>query len=391
MHAKRKPKIFFSRHRMIMWIAAFVACFICSGLRTASAAEYFTVQATESGAKQSADGNALALIAEEEYSQHQGQGYYYQYGTSPWCCNFVSWCARQAGISLNIIQNTATVQTMYDELLNNCGAAVVSSPQRGDLVFYRYFNYDSARLHHIGIMVSPGESIQGNVDNTWWKGRPEVIPDVKEMIFVRPAYDGNYIKPQEPYFYDFRMDKVEDDNAATYIRVKNPYNLGVTQVGFDLYDSKRVLLKSYTLSCKLMTGYVYFTCDFKKDTGYTLSPGTGYQIIFHAVVGGQRINDQMRSFTTTINGQTPADDGHKTDPSGSDPIQPLDPDITPAAPGDVNGDGEIGTMDVTLLARHVVGKIQLNEEQTKAADVFADGVINNKDISRLLKIIAGKE
>ncbi|MBO5488670.1 MAG: GBS Bsp-like repeat-containing protein, partial [Eubacterium sp.] len=99
---------------------------------------------------QEVDGNRLASMAEKEYDTYHGQSYNYQYGTSPWCCNFVSWCARQAGISTDVMKSTATVQTMYDNLINACGARVVSSPQRGDLVFYKYTDYDSQRFHHIG-------------------------------------------------------------------------------------------------------------------------------------------------------------------------------------------------------------------------------------------------
>lgn len=33
--------------------------------------------------------------------------------------------------------------------------------------------------------------------------------------------------------------------------------------------------------------------------GYTLEPGTTYKFVLYAVVGGKRINDKVRSFTTT--------------------------------------------------------------------------------------------
>lgn len=244
------------------------------------------------------DGNTLASVAEKEYETYCGQKYNYQYGTSPWCCNFVSWCARQAGISTDVIKSTATVQTMYDNLLNACGAQVVSIPQRGDLVFYKYTDYDSARFHHIGIMINSTESVQGNVNNTWWKGKPDALNNIKEMVYVRPAYDGKYVAPSTAYFSDYNLNSVTDDNAELYIKVQNPNREGVTSVGCELYDEEGILLKTYSENCNWTTSYVNYNCNFANDMHYTLSPGTTYKAILYAIVGGKRINDTERTFTT---------------------------------------------------------------------------------------------
>ncbi len=248
---------------------------------------------------QMADGDALAAVAEKEYATYHGQSYNYQYGTSPWCCNFVSWCARQAGIAANIIKSTATVQTMYDNLINAFGAKIVTSPQRGDLVFYKYTNYDSERFHHIGIMSSATETIQGNVDNTWWKGKPDALLNIKQMVYVRPAYNGKYVPVYSAYFSDYNLNKTEDNNAEVYIKVQNPQREKVTQVGCELYDESGILLKAYSEECSFTTSYVNYTCNFNSDMGYTLSPGTNYKFKLYAVVAGKRMDDSIRTFTTT--------------------------------------------------------------------------------------------
>lgn len=192
----------------------------------------------------------------------------------------------------------ATVQTMYDNLVNKCGAKLVSSPQRGDLVFYKYTDYDSAKFHHIGIMTSATETVQGNVNNTWWKGKPNALNNIKEMVYVRPAYNGEYVAPNSPYFNDYNLNKTEDNNAEVYIKVLNPNREGGTAVGCDLYDENASLLKSYSESCSYTTSYVNYTYNFVSDMGYTLEPGTTYKFVLYAVVGGKRINDKVRSFTT---------------------------------------------------------------------------------------------
>lgn len=248
---------------------------------------------------QVADANSLATVGEQEYNLYRGQQYNSQYGTSPWCCNFVSWCARQAGLSTDVIKSTATVQTMYDNLINDCGAKLVTSPQRGDLVFYKYTNYDSEKFHHIGIMTSATESIQGNVNNTWWKGNPWDISNIKELVYVRLACDGKYVAPNTAHFDSYNLNMVEDTNAEVYIKFQNPNRERVTSFGCELYDENGILLHCYTENCDWSTSYVNYTCNFNVDMGYTLSPGTKYQFKLFGIVGGKRVNDDLRSFTTT--------------------------------------------------------------------------------------------
>lgn len=250
-----------------------------------------------SDSENKADGNALATVAEKEYNTNKGKAYANEYGTSPWCCNFVSWCARQAGISTDVIINTATVQTMYDRIMA-LGAQIVTSPQRGDLVFYKFSNYDSEKYHHIGIVTSPTETVQGNVDNTWWKGKANGIGNVLEITFVRPAYNGVYVAPGSAYFDSYSLNKVENTNAEVYIKVQNPNREHVTAVGCSIYDIKGNLLKTYYEDCSYTTSYVNYTCNFNTDMGYSLSPGTKYQFRLYSIVGGKRIEDIVRSFTT---------------------------------------------------------------------------------------------
>ncbi len=389
-----------------------------------------------------ADANSLVSVAQKEYDTYHGQEYNAQYGSSPWCCNFVSWCARQAGISSDVIRSTATVQTMYDSLLNECGAMVVTSPQKGDLVFYKYTDYDSTKFHHIGIMISSTETIQGNVDNTWWKGKPDALKNIKEMVYVRPAYDGKYVEPSTAYFSDYNLNKIEENNAEVYVKIQNPNRERVTAVGCELYDESGQLLKEYSEEHSFTTSYVNYTCNFNTDMGYTLSPGTKYNFVLYAVVGGKRISDSMRTFTTKdgnftsslqlkddsfltltekgfltglnqkknmvseIREQFAADDIVIRNISGKElgaeelvgtgsTVYVMDGDTVKAScpvvlAGDVNGDGKVIGKDVSLLARSVVNKVTLSDVQKAAGDVLADGKIIGKDVSLLARSLVGK-
>ena len=55
--------------------------------------------------------------------------------------------------------------------------------------------------------------------------------------------------------------------------------------------------------------------------------------------------------------------------------------------GDVNGDGEIGTKDLTRLARFLVDStVEINSD---AADVNSDLSIGTKDLTRLARFLVG--
>ena len=130
----------------------------------------------------------------------KGNGYKTKYGSAyggtstAWCASFVTWAARNAGIPTSIIPSTASAYGMYTGVKNG-GGKIVSSPQKGDLVFYKRYSNDSS-ICHVGIMISSSMSIQGNYsdqvkymspyDYRLGKGKPPISKS--KIIFVRPNY-----------------------------------------------------------------------------------------------------------------------------------------------------------------------------------------------------------
>ena len=58
-------------------------------------------------------------------------------------------------------------------------------------------------------------------------------------------------------------------------------------------------------------------------------------------------------------------------------------------PGDINGDGIVNSKDLTRLLKYVSGNdVEVNEA---ALDVNGDGVVNSKDLTRLLKYVSGND
>ena len=65
-------------------------------------------------------------------------------------------------------------------------------------------------------------------------------------------------------------------------------------------------------------------------------------------------------------------------------------DLTPGGPGDLNGDGELNEIDVTLLMNAIASET----EQTlsmETADIDGDGTITNADVYALWMKIKKKD
>lgn len=62
---------------------------------------------------------------------------------------------------------------------------------------------------------------------------------------------------------------------------------------------------------------------------------------------------------------------------------------SPLLPGDVNGDGRVDIIDVSLTLQHVLGFIDLSEKQKTAADVNKDGKIDVLDVTLLKQYTLG--
>lgn len=59
--------------------------------------------------------------------------------------------------------------------------------------------------------------------------------------------------------------------------------------------------------------------------------------------------------------------------------------------GNVDLDGEVTVVDVTLLQKHCAGLATLSEEQLACADLNADGVIDVTDATAIQRLLAGLE
>lgn len=114
--------------------------------------------------------------------------------TENWCADFVSDCARLAGISKSVIPHTGGVSDMYSKMKDS-GAKKVSTAKKGDLVFYKR----NGKFCHVAIMQDSKKSIHGNlfypsVSNVYRMDYTEYYYEKKgdcETLFLRPAYSDS--------------------------------------------------------------------------------------------------------------------------------------------------------------------------------------------------------
>ncbi len=87
--------------------------------------------------------------------------------TEAWCADFVCDSAKLTGMPDNIIPYNYSLRGactyLYDYMLTNCAATVVTNRQEGDLVFY--YCSSCARYVHVGIVIDSTTSIEGNYDS----------------------------------------------------------------------------------------------------------------------------------------------------------------------------------------------------------------------------------
>lgn len=128
----------------------------------------------------------------EENGNDTKYGDWYGYPYNEWCAMFVSWCARQADISTQILRNSARVGTDSDHFNISCYSGKEYTPQPGDLYMKPDYSHVGLVYEVRGDMVI---TIEGNVN---YEGVSEkdgftvafLERKISESVFGVPAYEG---------------------------------------------------------------------------------------------------------------------------------------------------------------------------------------------------------
>ena len=219
-----------------------------------------------------------------------------------WCCAFVSWCGKTAGISSSIINRgtgTATQKNFY----NNQGVWFASknhggtyTPRRGDLIYFQWNGYASGTPSHVGIVRNVEGStvytVEGNTNNdgtyTYVAPKSYDINSNKIMGYAVPNYTDTSVKT----FSDIYASSTyyETDSRVYFSTKFSSYasKVGVLlcRTGQDFYDSGYSMNNSNGSWSTTISG-------FDHDTDYY------YQ--FYGVVNGTTIYSDINVIHTNPN------------------------------------------------------------------------------------------
>ncbi|MDE7312112.1 MAG: hypothetical protein K2N87_10935, partial [Eubacterium sp.] len=233
--------------------------------------------------------------------------------TEAWCADFVADCAQLAGAGSSIPRN-GNVGSFYTALCN-AGGTVVTTAQKGDIVFYKCTSNSgscaSRPWWHTGIMTDSTISIEGNLNGRVIKtdtrnyvdGNGHRVRDGKiTRVFVRPNYTANAAVMVSFGEYTKKY-SVGNTNAvlSRTITVENASIRNVSEVGIFLYDSFGNQIASKGEKPVPLGNQINAWYDVNQELGRTLNEGTAYQYKFYAVVNQTKYESPLLFFTTLQN------------------------------------------------------------------------------------------
>ncbi len=256
---------------------------------------------TQSAYAASASGADVARVANAEPAGSTWEKYCtWYYGREhkeAWCAIFTSWCANQAGVPTNVIPQTAGVSMMYTGVING-GGKVVTSPQAGDLVFYKIHYATGDSWGHVGIMVDSKNSVQGNLCSQVMHVKPTDYKCNGEytIYYVRPNYGGtttasatvttgstdSVTEAGTVLHGSFTATGARASKCGMYIGT-SPEVKNMTELGSDSVNTYG-------------TNMYYSTSEY----GYKLTAGTMYYYRAYAIVDGKTYWGNAESFFVPI-------------------------------------------------------------------------------------------
>lgn len=229
-----------------------------------------------------------------------------------YCQRFVNRCFVNGGWGS---VSFASAKLCGDELIISND---VNNVPRGAVVFFDSLDHNYG---HIGISLGDGTMIHAGhkgveitrfTDASYLKSWYRIV---YRGWGVWGQKKGNTIEPDVPASINICVNDSDigswrhneavsartETNWGLYGYVNNPSGATIGQTGVYLYDAAGNLIgqksEDYDASSNRMTMAPVFY-DINKELGVTLSPGTSYKYKIFAVVGGNRVESGMVTFTT---------------------------------------------------------------------------------------------
>ena len=168
------------------------------------------------------------------YYGHPVQGSAY-----PWCCTFISWLFKA---EQGLCKKTASCSDLYNWF--KAKGQIVTKPQAGDLVFFKWNKNNPKPCEHIGIVVS----VSGNVINDIEGNTSLTSNDNGGKVMQRNRY-SNIVAYARPKYQESTTKlsgrKSNEEVAKEVIRglwgSGNDRRQRLTSAGYDYYEIQRIV------------------------------------------------------------------------------------------------------------------------------------------------------
>ena len=229
--------------------------------------------------------------------------------TGEWCAYFVSWCARQAGISTSVVPrlgNCAAAVSWYKKYSNFRTPSTGYVPKAGDIVFFNWAGGETAK--HIGIVTGvSGDrlyTIEGNTDSDrGYRCAAKVrsrsanyivgygVPaynDAKTYVgshsFVGAVSDSIKYTTSKLVVITTSATEITSTNAMLHGAVTNGGRLRISDAGFFFGEDKDNLVR-YPVRSATTSSSLEMEMDVAQKVG-DLTPNTTYYYRTYACIDG---------------------------------------------------------------------------------------------------------
>lgn len=290
------------------------------------------VARSQVGYHEGANSNDLSGTSTSTVSKYTEYAAYHGTNNVDWCAYFVSWCARQAGISTSIIPSTGACGTIRTKAGTFYDISSGVAPQPGDLLLFEPYD-SSTKSYYVAPRVNgiPNLSSHVAIVRAYEGGRVYVYEGnanhvVKDSNCSWQAYQGNsnhlqgFVRPN--YASGAGAGSNLGDTANVTVTITGAENIGTTTatlrghcykngssvwvstcglyIGTSMSNMSKINTETVSNGANNKDSGTGFDIwyDLENELGYKLTSGTTYYYRFYCVHNGTEYLSDVRSFTT---------------------------------------------------------------------------------------------
>ena len=310
-------------------------------------------------------------VALTQLGNSKGSNYTFGNGNVSWCAYFVVWCARQAGIDSSIIalNGYATADDLGVEYRGrpaDRSEEINYTPQRGDLIFFDWesngFCYKSPASFygdHVGIVEYVAGGFVHTVEGNCGYMEGSTGPE-SGLCVQRRVFSLDSVDIKGYGIPNYQGDSIPVGETTVQLTIAKP-----------VVESRDIQSLTFAgTNCGIYTLRVYKDgVIFKTETVFQ----NLYELVFSepGIYSAYCIAYQDATCQVSVNSNVVTWEV-----------------ISASISGDINGDGTVNNKDLTRLMKYLAGDNV--DVVTSVLDINSDGTVNNKDLTRLMKYLAGE-